>query len=83
MTADNDGFSDIIVLEQPARRAWLREWLVRMGLANANQAAAVLCLDRRTVERMVYDNQVNPVRITNAVLKLAWALEQLRLTNRV
>ncbi len=69
----------ILALDQPARRKWLRGWMSRMGLENANQAAPMLCLARTTVERMIYD----PPRssITDQTMKIAWQAERLRLSD--
>lgn len=75
-------FEELQALDQPGRREWLREWMERMGLPTAHQAAPVLCRSRRTVERMTHDQQAEHVKIGDDTLKLAWALEQLRLTGR-
>ena len=65
----------LLDLDQLARRDWLRAWMGRMGLANANQAAPHLCVSRTTMERMVYD-QGRQTAITDQTMKLAYLLEQ-------
>jgi len=81
-TSDPHPFELLQALDQPARREWLRGWMLRMGLATAHQAAPVLCHSRRTLERMTHDQQAEHVRIGDDTIKLAWALERLKLTDR-
>jgi len=75
-------FEEIQSLDQTGRREWLRGWMRRMGLSTAHQAAPVLCRSRRTLERMTHDQQAEHVKIGDDTIKLAWALEQLKLTDR-
>lgn len=70
-------FEPIQALDQPARREWLRAWMKRMGLLNPNQAAPVLCVVRTSLQRMISEPPGLP--IADQTLKLAWALESLRL----
>ena len=68
--------SDLLRLDDEARRDWLRAWMQRMNLPTAHQAAPVLCLARTTVERMVYD-QAQRSKITDQTLKIAWLVEKI------
>jgi len=68
-------FQELLLLEQEQRVAWLRAWMDRMGLQNANQAAPHLCLKRTSVEAMVYD-QATRRPISDQTLKIAYLLEK-------
>lgn len=67
-------------LGQEARRIWLRGWMGRMGLANANQAAPWLSLTRQTVEKMLYPDRKVVSAVGDQTLHIAFLEEQRAMT---
>lgn len=70
-------FDALLALGVDERRVWLREWMARMGLENANQAAPLLALTRQSVERMLYDGNHRRTAVTNQTLRIAQLCEMV------
>lgn len=69
---------ELKTLDQESRRVWMRGWMERMGLPNANQAAPLLSLTRQTVEKMLYPNRRQNSAVGDQTLHIAYLLEQPR-----
>lgn len=72
-------FESLRALDGEARRAWMRGWMERMGLENANRAAPVLGLTRQSVERMLYEGSRSRTAVTDQTLRVAQLVERLGL----
>lgn len=70
-------FADLAALGPDERREWMRGWMARMGLENANQAAPVLALTRQSVERMLYETNGRRTAVTDQTLRVAQLAEMV------
>jgi len=79
VTTRKQPLATLLTLDQEGRRLWLRGWMERLGLENANQAAPILLLSRQTVERMLYETSAARRPVSDQTMKIAYLVEKIGL----